>query len=128
MPTALELGPSGWQRYLKAGRHRNRPATPAVSKGEDLEPLLARVKEAADVLKQRFGVRRVVLFGSLAHRAWFASDTDVDLAVEGLHAQDYWQAWKVVEDVVGDRPVDMIEIERAKPSLRQSITRSGIEL
>jgi len=128
MPTALQLGPSGWQRYLKAGRDRHRSATPAASEREGLESLLRRVGEAADALKQQFGVRRVVLFGSLAHRAWFASDTDVDLAVEGLHAQDYWQAWKVVEDIVGDRPVDMIEIERAKPSLRQSIIRSGIEL
>ena len=128
MPTALQLGPSGWQRYLKAGRHRNRPATPAASERKEHKGLLTRVRKAADVLKQQFGVRRVVLFGSLAHRAWFDSDTDVDLAVEGLHVQDYWQAWKVVEDIIGDRPVDMVEIERAKPSLRQSIIRSGIEL
>jgi len=36
------------------------------------------------VLKSRFGARRVVLFGSLAHAAWFAPHSDVDLAVEGL--------------------------------------------
>lgn len=128
MPTALQLGPSGWQRYLKTGRYPSRPATPTASEREELESLLRRVGEAAAALKRQFGIRRVVLFGSLAHRAWFASDTDVDLAIEGLRSQDYWQAWKLVEDIIGDRPVDIVEIERAKPSLRQSIIRSGIEL
>ena len=128
MPTALQLGPSGWQRYLKPGRHRNRTATPTASEREERESLLRRIGEAAGALKQQYGVRRVVLFGSLAHRAWFSSDTDVDLAVEGLRAKDYWQAWKIAEEIIGDRTVDIVEIERAKPSLRQSIIRSGIGL
>jgi len=89
---------------------------------------LRRIAEVAEALKQRFGVRKVILFGSLAHRAWYGSDTDVDLAVEGLRLEDYWAAWKVAEGIIGDRTVDMVEFERAKPSLKQSIIRSGIEL
>jgi len=79
-------------------------------------------------LKARFGVRRVVLFGSLAHAAWFVPDSDVDLAVEGLVDGDYWEAWRLVEEVIGDRPVDLIEIERAGESLRRAIERYGVEL
>jgi predicted nucleotidyltransferase len=73
--------------------------------------LLERIREAAAVLKSRFHARRVVLFGSLAHAAWFMPDTDVDLAVEGLSSGDYWQAWRAVEEIIADRQVDLVEIE-----------------
>ena len=80
------------------------------------------------MLKARFGVRRVVLFGSLAHAAWFVPDSDVDLAVEGLAGDDYWRAWRQIEEIIGDRPVDLIEIEMAGESLRRAIQRYGVEL
>jgi predicted nucleotidyltransferase len=80
------------------------------------------------MLKSRFGVRRVVIFGSLAHAAWFIPDSDVDLAVEGLAPKDFWQAWRIVEEIISDRPVDLIELEAASESLRRAIKRHGIEL
>jgi predicted nucleotidyltransferase len=75
----------------------------------------------------QFGARRIVLFGSLAHSAWFVPDSDVDLAVEGLKG-DFWQAWRQVEEIVGDRQVDFIEIENASNSLQRAIRRYGVEL
>jgi predicted nucleotidyltransferase len=92
------------------------------------ERLLDRIREAAAALKTHYGARRVVLFGSLAHAAWFMPDSDVDLAVEGLAGDDYWQAWRLVEEIIGDRPVDLIEIEMAGESLRRAIQRYGVEL
>jgi predicted nucleotidyltransferase len=80
------------------------------------------------VLKSRFHARRVVLFGSLAHAAWFTPDSDVDLAVEGLSSDDYWRAWRAVEDIIGDRQVDLVEIETVGESLKRSIQRHGVEL
>lgn len=128
MPTALALSREGWKTYLEAARRR--PAAPVptpVERGER-ERLLARIREAAAALKADFGARRVVLFGSLAHEAWFVPDSDVDLAVEGLAGDDYWAAWRLVEEVIGDRPVDFIEIEMAGESLRRAIERYGVEL
>ena len=52
----------------------------------------------------------------------------MDLAVEGLAADAYWEAWRLAEEIVGDRPVDLIEIETASPSLREGIERYGMEL
>jgi len=89
---------------------------------------LDRIREAAVVLKTRFGARRVVLFGSLAHDAWFMPDSDVDLAVEGLTSNDYWKAWRLVEEIIGDRPVDLIEMETANESLLRAIQRYGVDL
>jgi predicted nucleotidyltransferase len=72
--------------------------------------------------------RRVVLFGSLVHAAWFMPDSDVDLAVEGLAGDDYWRAWRLVEEIIGDRPVDLMEIEMVGESLKRAIQRYGMEL
>jgi predicted nucleotidyltransferase len=90
--------------------------------------LLSRIREAAAALKSRFGVRRVILFGSLAHAAWFVPDSDVDLAVEGLKGDDYWKAWRLAEEIIGERPVDLIEVERAGEALRRAIARQGVDL
>lgn len=128
MPTVLELTSAERKCYLEAaGRH---PAPPALTPAEQLarERLLSRIREAAALLKSRFSVQRVILFGSLAHAAWFAPDSDVDLAVEGLRGQTYWQAWQLLEGVIHDRPVDVIEIETAGESLRRAIQRYGEEL
>ena len=125
MPTALQLGRTGWQSYIEAARRR--AASQESSTGVDTEraQLYQRVGAVAAALKTRFGARRVVLFGSLAHGAWFAPDSDVDLAVEGLLGDSYWQAWRLAEEMISDRSVDLIEIETASASLRQAIERYG---
>lgn len=128
MATALELAREGWSPYIEALSRR--PAPPELSPEEQRErkQLLARVRQAAAMLKSRFRAQRVVLFGSLAHASWFVRDSDVDLAVEGLSSEDYWEAWRLVEESIGDRPVDMIDIETSGKSLRQAIERYGVEL
>jgi predicted nucleotidyltransferase len=128
MPTALELTPEGWAPYLKRSSRRQTPSTLTEIEQRERDRLLARVREAAKALKKRYMLRRVVLFGSLAHAAWYMHDSDVDLAVEGLAAKDYWQAWKLVEEIIQVRPVDLIEIELVSDSLRRSIERHGIEM
>ncbi len=67
MPTALELTGEGWKSYLEAARRRPAPSRLASAEQRTRERLLDRVREAAVVLKTRFGARRAILFGSLAH-------------------------------------------------------------
>jgi hypothetical protein len=52
----------------------------------------------------------------------------VDLAVEGLFRDDYWEAWARVEEIIADRPVDLIEMETASESVRRTVLRYGMEL
>ena len=92
------------------------------------DDLLKRVRSAAATLRIPYGAKRVILFGSLAHKAWYSADSDVDLAVEGLPGDAYWRAWRPVEEIIGDRPVDLIEVETARESLRGAIERSGVPL
>lgn len=128
MPTALQLTREQWQPYIEAARHHvQRPQiTPAAQ--NEREQLLLYVRQVADELRSRFKAKRIFLFGSLAQTDWFRPDSDVDLAVEGLSPDMYWQAWRVAEEIIKTRSVDLIEIETAKESLRQAIIRYGIEL
>lgn len=128
MPTALELTREGWKSYLETARHRTVSSGLTAAERHAREQLLERIREAAVALKTRFGARRVILFGSLAHAAWFTPNSDVDLVVEGLTGDAYWQAWRLVEEIIADRPVDLIEIETASESLQRAIRRQGVEL
>lgn len=128
MTLALDLTPTDLKRYRDAARRRAaaRTLTPADAAARD--DLLKRVRSAAAILRTRYGAKRVILFGSLAHEAWYAADSDVDLAVEGLADDAIWRAWRAVEEIIGDRPVDLVEVETARESLRSAIERTGVRL
>ncbi len=128
MPTALELDRVEWQRYLKTAKRRRRAMASTPREHREKQHLMAQIRKLAEELKSRFGVRRVVLFGSLAHEAWSIADSDVDLAVEGLSEDAYWDAWRLAEEMISDRSVDLIELEKASPSLREAIERYGVSL
>jgi predicted nucleotidyltransferase len=128
MPTALELTRAGWQAYLAPARHGS-PAQPlTASQRAARQALLRKVRAAAALLKGEYGSRRVLLFGSLAHRGWFTPDSDVDLAVEGVSSADYWRAWRAAEESIGDRQVDLIDLADASDSLKRAVQRYGVEL
>jgi len=81
---------------------------------------------AKALLQQKYGARRVVLFGSFA-RDEVTEYSDVDLAVEGLAGTCYFTA---IADLVGlfGAPVDLVEIERASESMGARLSLEGIEL
>ncbi len=128
MPLASQLTSDDLKHYREAARRRSATAVLSPTERAAREALMRRAREAAVLLKGRFGARRVILFGSLAHQAWFTPDSDVDLVVEGLGGSNYWQAWRLAEETMGGREVDLIELEAVSPSLRQAIQRYGVEL
>jgi len=128
MPTALELQREDWLRYKRALTRRPTRSRLTPEEQRERGRLLAQARDLAKMLKREFGVEKVVLFGSLARMSWFTLGSDVDLAVEGLETRDYWQAWKLAEDIIPDRPVDLIQIESVSGSLKKAIDRYGVEL
>jgi predicted nucleotidyltransferase len=48
------------------------------------EQVLEAAEACKRLLRERFGARRVILFGSLAGQAPWHAQSDVDLAVKGL--------------------------------------------
>jgi predicted nucleotidyltransferase len=67
-------------------------------------------RQAANWLREKYGVTRVRVFGSLLHPPEFDSRSDIDLAVEGLDIGSYWAA--VTELYFFD---DEISIELVEP-------------
>jgi predicted nucleotidyltransferase len=84
----------------------------------------AAARAMASVLGRHPAVRRVCLFGSAA-TGDTAAHSDVDLAVEGLPASDYLEAWTTVEEAAAGLPFDLVRLEDAAESLRKTILGEG---
>jgi predicted nucleotidyltransferase len=84
--------------------------------------LRACLPQAAERLRKA-GATRVVVFGSLAEAA-AGPDADVDLAVEGLGAPDYFHVLADLMALFGTR-VDLVRLEEASPSLSERIEAEG---
>ena len=128
MPTALELKREEWRRFKGIISDTFKPQKLTIEEQRERDELLTRIRELAKALKNRFGARRVVLFGSIAGKSRFTKASDVDLGVEGLKTSDYWRAWKLAEDYIVDRRIDFVDIETVTESLKRAIDQYGIEL
>lgn len=126
MATALQLTPKEWQSYhpTVASEKGSNPA----SHSREIKQLLDRTRKLGQRVKEDFGAKRVLLFGSLARQADFQPDSDIDLAVEGLHGSQYWEVWRVAEEYFPERQVEVVEIETASQTMRQMIEKYGIDL
>jgi uncharacterized protein len=85
--------------------------------------LRGRAEAAARRLVEECGARRVWLFGSLAWGQAHAA-SDVDLLVEGLPAEAWSEACRLVEMEVA-APVDLVRVEEAAPELVARVQREG---
>lgn len=75
-----------------------------ISTTHDIEERRRRARVAAerciDLLKEEFGARRVILFGSLAEQGVWHRHSDIDLAVEGLPPADFFKAYGACHNLV----------------------------
>lgn len=83
---------------------------------EDVRRLLDRWGPA-------YGIRRAYLFGSVARPGRFRRDSDVDLAVEQIDAQCFFEAWGRFSGELG-RPLDLVKL--ADCPFSDKIRREGI--
>ena len=61
---------------------------------------LAIAEECGRLLKERFGVQEVYLFGSVIGEASWHNSSDLDIAVEGLAPGDYFNALSLLDEIV----------------------------
>lgn len=83
---------------------------------------------AADILKTTYSVQRIFLFGSLLSPEVVHPNSDIDLAVWGLPLEHYSNAVGTLLLTVKEFSVDVVCLETAQPSLKQSILQAGVEL
>ncbi|QJB29508.1 MULTISPECIES: nucleotidyltransferase family protein [unclassified Limnospira] len=81
------------------------------------------VDTIVEMLVSQFGVRRVILFGSLV-RGRFRETSDIDLAVEGLRKKDYFLAVAEANDLTR-RWVDLKPFEDLEPHFRDRVLQTG---
>jgi len=88
--------------------------------------VLAFLRDNRATIRERFGVERIALFGSVA-RGSSTKTSDVDILVEMAEPtfDRYMDLKFFLEDHVG-RPVDLVLAESLKPRLAPIIQREAI--
>jgi len=86
------------------------------------EQALEAAEACIRLLKERFGARRVILFGSIAGQGTWHGRSDIDLAVEGLAPAEFFPAYSACRDLLPrGLELDLVPLERAYPEMRARI-------
>jgi len=85
-------------------------------------------REAARILKKKYGATRVALFGSLARGSLFTSTSDIDLYAEGVPGTLFFEAEAEIEEIAKGFRVDLVETTECSPQLIREIEDEGIDL
>jgi predicted nucleotidyltransferase len=86
------------------------------------ERALEAARACMQLLKERFGARRVILFGSVAGQSPWHERSDIDVAVEGLAPSELFTAYTACRDILPrDLELDLVPLEQAHPELRARI-------
>lgn len=120
--TALTMTREELQKY-----HLPSPASSRAA-GSRRERAWGLAKKAADMLRGDFGAQRVVVFGSLVPGAWFTAVSDIDLAVWGIPAEQYYRAVAAVSELSADFRIDLVDPSDCSAPVRKAILESGIEI
>lgn len=108
-----------WLRRAAAGR---RPVPEEqVARGWQL------AHRAARLLRKRYNVTRIRVFGSLLHPSQFHAGSDVDLAVEGLAVCDYWDALADVLFLDDAITIDLVDPDTCPPAIWAIVEREGVD-
>ncbi len=84
--------------------------------------------EAAKLLKNSFGVQRVVLFGSLLQPERFHLRSDVDLAAWGLTPTNWLKAIAAVHALSNEIELNLVDVGVCSPELYAVIEQEGMPL
>jgi predicted nucleotidyltransferase len=90
--------------------------------------LLDRLPQIAGVLKEKYGVHHVYVFGSLLSSDFFHERSDVDLAVSPISDEHYFSAYSTAWEMVGNLGLDFIDLDHCSESLKTEIITKGREI
>ncbi len=126
--TALDITGDEWRAYDMGAAVRRRQASVDHQAQERWEQAQELAREAARRLREQFGARRVLLFGSAVERSSFTRWSDVDLAVWGVPPERFYAAVAAVTSLSTDIPVDLVDTEQCSEDLKKTIEQEGVEL
>lgn len=117
LPSAAKM-----QSYIATARRRQQQQTHLQQRPDGL----GLAHQAASILRQEFGVSRVVLFGSARSPTAFHETSDLDIAVWDLSPDDYICAVARLMELP-DFSIDLVEAETAQTYLQSAIDQ-GLDL
>jgi len=112
------------QRYILTAQQRSQQTQQRRSDRRARAMVVAR--QAAQHLRQSFGVSRVVAFGSVVSDACFTESSDLDLAVWDLDETDYFQAVGQLQGI-SEFAIDVVKMETVRAEFVEAIEQ-GIDL
>jgi predicted nucleotidyltransferase len=87
------------------------------------QAFLAQVMRLLDRLAPRYGIQQAYVFGSLAMPGRFDPRSDIDIAVEQIDPERFFEAMGKFSSALG-REVDLVELD--KGHFADKIRRKGI--
>ncbi len=126
--TALDFTGDEWLDYDLGAAMRRRQASVDRQAQERWEQAQQLARDAARRLREEFGARRVVLFGSAVEQSSFTRWSDVDLAVRGVPPERFCEAVAAVTSLHTHIPVDLVDAEQCSEELKKIIEQEGVEL
>ena len=126
MPPQLDLTPEKIAVYRATAQRRRQQEKKEINQRREKAWQIAR--QAARLLRERFHVSRVVVFGSLAREEGFTRWSDVDIAAWGIAPENTFRAIGAVMDLETEIPVNLVDVNTTRPSLLAVIEREGVEL
>jgi predicted nucleotidyltransferase len=85
-------------------------------------------RRAAAMLKEQYGVSRVVLFGSLIHPDRFTVRSDVDLAAWGLTSANWLKAIGAVRNLSREIELNLVDVSTCSSELLAIVEQEGLPL
>lgn len=123
---SLRISSEKMEQYKRTARLRwQREQVEEIARREKAWQL---ARQAATLLKKKYDVRRVVLFGSLLHPDRFRRWSDVDLAAWGLTAENWLRAIGAVRGLSDEIELNLVDVVCCSPELLEVIEREGITL
>lgn len=123
---SLQISPKQLEQYKRTARLRwQREQAEREARRKKAWQL---AHQAAVLLKNEFGVRRVVLFGSLVYADRFHRWSDVDLAAWGLTVDNWLRAIGAVRVLSDEIELNLADAACCSPKLLEVIESQGIEL
>jgi len=119
---AIQITSSQLEIYRKSAREREARLHKQVDERYHRAWEIAHL--AAGILKDEFGVSRVVVFGSLVHAELFHLRSDIDLGVWDI--QDYFRAVSRLMDLDPEFEFDLVPVEDARPGILAALTKEGV--
>lgn len=86
---------------------------------------LAAAIRVADFLRREFGAAEVIVFGSLVRDGVFDGRSDIDLAVRGIPAAEFYRAYAAATAVSPQFDLDLIDLDACPQPLHESILKEG---